>query len=1268
MTKCPDRDQWQRFLDDSLVSSERELIAGHLDSCRSCQQTLDRMLEDQRAAKWRSWGEELYSKGVAGEADSTTPSPTHAPTPDFLSRLSQADIPMAEIESGDSVGVLPAVPGYEIECELGRGGMGVVYKARHTKLKRLVALKMILAGAHADHGELGRFRLEAEAIASLQHPNVVQIYEVGEHDGKPYISLEFVDGGSLDQKLAGTPLAAREAARLVETLAWAMQVAHQRGVIHRDLKPANVLLTRNGIPKITDFGLAKQLGHDSGQTRTGQIMGTPSYMAPEQASGDSKTIGAAADIYAVGAILYELLTGRPPFKSASVLDTLEQVRTEEPVSPTQLQPKTPRDLETVCLKCLAKAPAGRYATARDLAEDLRRYLADEPIHARPVGKMERTWRWCKRRPALAIAAATLWFAILGASSAGLWYVNDRAQRQAEETVRHAELEARRKQVNREALAATNESQTLLRSLHVRLADPLRAHELLSDIDRWVTELELAGAVWQRANRLAAANRDILDANLASQIEALGKQLQSDKDDFQLAKELDDIRFNAVLKIELPQLPQFSPDKSHTFSVNLSAAGSEYAAVLRRSGLDIQQGKNTAIPSRLRCDSFRHVLAAALDHWVMINDNGGITSRILDVSRRIDPNPWRDQLRNEKAWQDEKMLEKLAKAVDISQQSPQSLLLLANSCKKKEINSETLLRRAVDQFPRDIWLNIYLGEISTNLGERVGCYRTVLAVRPKSFIAHNNLGILFSQMNDLDGAAFHYTRAINVAPIFGPAHYSLGRTLEKKGDTKAAVLEFEKAIDINPNDAFAHLALGTIMVSAQNFEKALLHLRKGKQSGFQPKLTDGLLSRVHHEIGVKLHFKKERENAIIQFQEAVRLDPTYDVAHYSLANSLREKKSLDEAIVHYKKAISLNAEFAQAYCNLGLSLAELGEFSEALKNLEQGHKLGSLKPDWPYRSAEWIRQVRLHFTIEKKLPRMVLGNQGSVAEKLIAAEMCQRIKKRYLCATELYSRVFAVDPKLADNVMTGHRMNAARCAALAAAGKGIDIDIQEKTRLRKQALVWLRADLAAQANLLEKTPQVSAQIQAEMRAWQQDADLAGLRDEQELVKLPAGERDTLKNFWDDVDRLAKEARSKQTQTEHKGQLGGKDPPPGEFKVTLPKGKATLLFKKDDQLSADDPRDKVRNLCYHKSYNVTLHAGRIYVIDMVSEELDSYLRMEDADGTRLAQNDDGGGGLNARIIITAPRNGMYRIIATSGTPGTGHFSLTVQEFQPANEGQK
>jgi serine/threonine protein kinase len=321
-----------------------------------------------------------------------------------------------------------AVPGYEILGELGRGGMGVVYKARQLGLHRTVALKMVLTGIHAGPKDLARFRAEAAAIARLQHPNIVQIYDVGEAAGRPYFVLEYVAGGSLAQHLQGTPQPAHPAAQLVETLARAVHAAHDNGVIHRDLKPANILLEGPGVrsqgaggtstptpdrtpptlsfltPKITDFGVAKCAGGDGespdprGPTVTGELLGTPSYMAPEQAMVPRQPVGPAADVYALGAILYELLTGRPPFTGETPLATVVQVLHNEPVSVTSLRPNVPRDLETICHKCLRKEPHKRYGSARELAEDVRRFLRDEPIRARPVMPVERLWRWARRHP------------------------------------------------------------------------------------------------------------------------------------------------------------------------------------------------------------------------------------------------------------------------------------------------------------------------------------------------------------------------------------------------------------------------------------------------------------------------------------------------------------------------------------------------------------------------------------------------------------------------------------------------------------------------------------------------------------------------------------------------------------------------------------------------------------------------------------------------------------------------------------------------------
>jgi WD40 repeat protein len=373
------------------------------------------------------------------------------------------------------------VPGYEVLGELGRGGMAVVYKARQVALNRVVALKMVLAGGHAGEQDRARFRAEAEAIARLQHPGIVQVHDVGEHEGRPFFSLEYCPGGTLADRLGGRPLPPRDAAALVEALARAVHYAHQRGVVHRDLKPSNVLLTlsrepeasagvapalasgsrlNEAVPKIADFGLAKTLDSDSGRTRTGAVLGTPSYMAPEQAAGKTRELGPAVDVYALGAILYECLTGRPPFQGPTPLDTLAQVLHDEPAAPRALQPSCPRDLETVCLRCLEKEPRRRYASAADLADDLKRFLAGEPITARPARALERAWKWAKRRPAVAGLLTALAAVVVGAFVAvtAAFVADDEQRREAVAKTRElertsAELSRARTQAEADASAS-----------------------------------------------------------------------------------------------------------------------------------------------------------------------------------------------------------------------------------------------------------------------------------------------------------------------------------------------------------------------------------------------------------------------------------------------------------------------------------------------------------------------------------------------------------------------------------------------------------------------------------------------------------------------------------------------------------------------------------------------------------------------------------------------------------------------------------------------
>ena len=305
----------------------------------------------------------------------------------------------------------PVIPQYEMLAELGRGGMGVVFKARQVALGRIVAIKAILP-----HGpirqEQRRFLREAQAMALLQHPNIVQIHEILQQGERPFLVMEYVEGQNLSASLDGKPLPARKAAELAAVLARAVHAAHERGIIHRDLKPTNILVAADGTPKICDFGLARHFENAADCTQSSQIAGTPSYMAPEQVLGTSAAQGPAVDVHALGAVLYESLTGRPAFLADNPLDTMQLVAKQQPVPPRQWQPKTPRDLETICLKCLAKEPHRRYASALALAEDLERYLAGDAIHARPVGRIERSWRWCRAHPSAAALIVVAALAVL----------------------------------------------------------------------------------------------------------------------------------------------------------------------------------------------------------------------------------------------------------------------------------------------------------------------------------------------------------------------------------------------------------------------------------------------------------------------------------------------------------------------------------------------------------------------------------------------------------------------------------------------------------------------------------------------------------------------------------------------------------------------------------------------------------------------------------------------------------------------------------------
>ena len=426
--------------------------------------------------------------------------------PDWIAVNGQADdqtIPIRMDDTATGANLDGALPGhvqnvgpYQILGVLAQGGMGIIYRALDTRLKRQVALKMILSGGHSCTVALARFRAEAEAVARLQHTNIVQIFEVGDHQGLPYLALEYVEGTSLLQRLTDKPYSPRRAADLVRTLALAVDFAHQRGIIHRDIKPGNILITGQGVPKITDFGLAKLKGAKDTFSRPGEVIGTPNYMAPEQAEGDPNLVGPVADVYSLGAVLYELLTNQPPFQGGSPMETLMRLRVKEVVPPRHYQPKAPRDLETICLKCLEKERHRRYPSAAELAEDLGRFLDGRPIEARPAGSIERLIKWSRRHPAIAFISLLMVVSVFASNTVIItqWRNTQAA---------HAEIERRSQELTR--LAADME-----REQAAAKAAQLRADQAIARADQFDYLAKLNQAEREFATGDAARAIDLLD--------------------------------------------------------------------------------------------------------------------------------------------------------------------------------------------------------------------------------------------------------------------------------------------------------------------------------------------------------------------------------------------------------------------------------------------------------------------------------------------------------------------------------------------------------------------------------------------------------------------------------------------------------------------------------------------------------------------------------------------------------------------------------------
>jgi serine/threonine-protein kinase len=1003
---------------------------------------------------------------------------------------------------------LPQVPDHQVEAVLGRGGMGVVFKARHLKLNRPVALKMLLAGAYAEPEQLARFRREAEAVAALRHPNIVQIHDAGEVAGRPYFTMECVEGGTLSHSLAGRPQPPQRAAGLVATLASAVQFAHKSGFIHRDLKPANVLLTADGVPKITDFGLARPIASGPQVTRSGDFLGTPSYMAPEQARGRASAVGPAADIYALGAVLHEVLTGRPPFEGETAAETIHKVIGEEPAPPSRLNPNVSRDLDNICLKCLQKSPSRRYASAQDLADDLHRFLDGKPVLARPVGLLERARKWARRRPAAALLVMVL--LVVGAVAAGtaLWLREQEANRRAAKAQRQGQA--------REALKTA-----------FGRADDLRREE------RWKEALVV----------LADSSPHLAEADSLDLEEKLRKAIS----DFRIAKDLESARESYPLL--------------HDGTIDFAQRAKEFLKAFEHAEFSLDDDAET-VAAHIRGSAIRDQLVAALDDRAVVASMLGdkpLVERFLTIARLADSeSPWRYRFRDSSNWQKSERLQELAATAFTSSPPPteHQLALLGLLLKSQGDwgQSAHLLGEACRRQPRNFWVHREMGFVLTLLSrhqEAAGYFRVALSLRPDNAAAHEGLAFCLAYVGQSDEAIGEYRRAVECAPNNARTRVSLVEAMAKAGYWKEAEAECNRALEVDPGNYHPLLNLANALHRPGRTEEALVQARKAVKvapDAAEAQVTLGAfcvkLARHEeaatayrrvtelksHDWSVELQLGRELaaagrwEEAMAVLQPSAAREPNTPWFPFEMGKIYRSQGKPEAAVEAFRKAATLSPGFALPLEELVAVLLHLGRFAEARTAVES---LLKLRQNDAERRA-WRRQLDLcdaMLAVESRLPAVLAGKERptDAPTQLALAEWCLKHRRLTAPAVGFYASALSTQPSLADDLEAGNRYHAARAAALGSCGIGEDVaylDGEKRAALRKLALDWLSAeyDDCAERHRLGK-PGERTVMATTVRSWLKNEDLAGVRDEQGLARLPAEEKRAWQALWAKVTTLA-----------------------------------------------------------------------------------------------------------------------------------------------------
>jgi serine/threonine-protein kinase len=1081
---CLSDEELRRFLLGDAGDDELAGWAGHLARCPSCEARLsqvrasDALFEAFRAQAGAEPRTEV--EAVARVVGRLMDLPRQAP-------LSGQPTVLATPITGPSDGPGPAPDGgagrYELLRELGRGGMGVVVLSHDRHMGRELALK-VLPAEHRDRPQqVQRFLNEARITGRLQHPGIVPVYDQGElPDRRPYFTMKLVQGRTLAELLKERPDPAHDLPRFLtifEQVCQAVAYAHSRGVIHRDLKPHNVMVGAFGEVQVMDWGLAKVLaqkddGHGTASsndspspvdTMPGEVMGTPAYMAPEQARGEAGALDGRTDVFGLGAILCDILTGRPPFAGANSHEALARAQAGDHGEALARLGACGAEAELVRLAeaCLAAEPSGRPADAGAVAAAMTAYLAGVQERLRRA-ELERAAAQAKareerkrRRLALGLAAAVVSLVAVG-GGAGAWLRQQRA-------------ELRRGTESALVTAAG-----------------------LRDAARWK---EAADVLDQAEGRLSAAAPADLRPRVAGA-----------RADLALAKQLDDIRQKRATLVD----GKFDDQ----------AADQDYAAAFRSAGLWREGDDEEAVADRVRRSALRAQLVAALDDWANAHVGWPRRAWLLGVASRAGADEWGARFRDPQVWGDRDALQRLAGEARMSDLSPQLLTTVGLLMGSLRLDAVSWWAQAQALHPNDFWLNYHLGialRQAKRPAEAVGYYRAALAVRPDSVAAHITLGNALKDQGKPDEAARAYRRALELDPGIALAHDNLGLALAARGRLDEAIAAHRRAVELAPEYADGHRNLGLALDARGRLDEALDEYRRAV--ALKPRDA-----HTHNSMGMLYRKKDQLDDAIAEFREALTLDPDRATVRVNLGLALDAKGRRREAIGEFRKAIDLDPRDARAYGSLGVSLFRQGDFAEGAAALRRYH---DLLPEGAANREGALRELRKHerlIALDEKLAAALKSGAApaGAAECLELASFCQQHKRLHVAAVRFSADAFAADPRLADDLQSEARYSAACSAALAAAGQADDaghLPDRVAVMLRRQALAWLRADLALCTKAAERDDaQAKQQVRRTMRHWQQDADLASVRDRDAPDKLPDDERRAWRQLWDDVAALLK----------------------------------------------------------------------------------------------------------------------------------------------------